>query len=147
MERAEGKESAGLLNGLTELADDLATLGRHREALAATERAIAIGKKHYGAHAPQLALPLVVAGEQHLALGDARGAVPLLEESLKMQEASSPLALNLGETRFALARALAATGGGPRVHGLAQAAAADYEKGGAPGEAEKVRAWLHARAK
>jgi hypothetical protein len=86
-------------------------------------------------------------GKALLALGSAGEALPLLERALLLR-AKDADPVDVAETRFALARALVATGGDlKRARGLAEAAAAAYAATGEgyPRQRAEIASWLAER--
>jgi tetratricopeptide (TPR) repeat protein len=116
---AMAETSGGYLR--TRLADVLRRQGEHAAALAADRRALAEIEET----GSDFVLDAALTGEglDLLALGRAADAVAPLERALSLRERASVKAPELTETRFALARALAA-GGGDRTRARALAAAA-----------------------
>jgi hypothetical protein len=91
------------------------------------------------------AVPIVGLGNARLRQGDAEGAVRLLEQALGLQEGGTADRATVADTRFALARALAARGRERgRARGLASAAEKAYASEGLDGKQREAAAWLAA---
>jgi tetratricopeptide (TPR) repeat protein/predicted Ser/Thr protein kinase len=121
--------------------------GRAAEASRAFDRALQIYDKRLGAEHAQRIPALVGRGLAQLALGDAAAALPSLERAAALidQYPGGPSAD--AEAQFALARALAQTGGDQaRARRLATRARELYQTSGARGAAERSRVerWLAA---
>ncbi len=100
-------------------------------------RAIAIGE---ATDSPSLSMALLQLGRLELARDDPRAAVPVLERALALREALADHdPVLLGETRWALARALATTGARSRARTLALAAREGVESAEMKAE---IDAWL-----
>jgi tetratricopeptide (TPR) repeat protein len=90
------------------------------------------------------AVPLFGAGEARLGQGDAAGAIPYLDESLKLRRAEAD-AVATADTQFALARALVATDRDrTRARALANSARVTYARREATEKEREVVAWLAA---
>jgi tetratricopeptide (TPR) repeat protein len=98
----------------------LVALGRHREALADDERALLIREKNPDPE--PAAKALLVVGEDHLALGEPAAAVPLHERAIAGWTEGKEWPSGPADARFALARALWASGARPRAQALAREA-------------------------
>jgi len=124
----------------------LMAAGRWTEAVAALEPAVARLKDWYPPDHPGPSWGLEALGIALLETGDAARARVSLEEALRLREtwaAAHPRAM--GDTRFALARALTALGESPaEAMELARSAHDDYKR--APnvrtGDVARVEAWL-----
>jgi tetratricopeptide (TPR) repeat protein/predicted Ser/Thr protein kinase len=119
--------------------------GRPSDALAAFTRALKIYEPRLGVAHAQLISALVGAGRAQLELGNAAAALPPLERAAALIDKypSGPSAD--AEAQFALARALAQTGGDKmRARRLAKQARELYRTIGARGAAERshVERWL-----
>jgi tetratricopeptide (TPR) repeat protein len=120
-------------------------LGRHEEAEEAFERSLGIFRRA-GTDPEIAAHPLTGLGTAELGRGRPEAAVAPLEEALKIRVERKVGHERLGETRFALARALwSRPAERPRALDLARAARADYAqvKTGAKALAA-VDAWMKA---
>jgi tetratricopeptide (TPR) repeat protein len=124
----------------------LARLGRHAEARAAFERALAIEAPSYGEDSPNLAYPLHGLGDSHLAERQARAALPPLERALWIREARETDRTLVADTAFSLARALW-DGGGDRARALRLGGEARdiYREQVAQGRLDGVNRWLEGR--
>jgi tetratricopeptide (TPR) repeat protein/tRNA A-37 threonylcarbamoyl transferase component Bud32 len=139
-----GPDHALAATPLFNAAEALNALGRHEEALAASERALAISRRS-GQDAFYVAVSLTSLGEALLGLGRVGEAVAKLEQARTLfgnDTSNYP-----PEVRFALARALWTwPDKRPRALALAREAEAGYQRlGTAATEAAKVDAWLRAR--
>ena len=145
--RAFGDEHpnvGNVLDGLGALENDR---GRPQAALAYHRRAHVIREKKHGPSDVRLAYPLTGEGKALLALGQPREALPLLERALLLR-AKDADPIDVAETRFALARALIATGGdAKRARALAEAAASAYAATGEgyPLQRAEIASWLAER--
>ncbi len=90
--------------------DALRALGRYAEAEKAYSQALSTGQTAYSPANPILAYALQGLGEVKLAQHRANAAVPLLEQAFRIRKANERNALPLGDTKFALARALRESG-------------------------------------
>lgn len=127
------------------LADTLQALGRHEEALPLLRRALEMDEAELGPSHPFVAEDLGGLATSLLALGRAAEAVPLLERAVEILTASDTGAAEVAEARFALARALAATGGDEeRALRLARQARSAYREDQERfrEELDEVNAWL-----
>ena len=119
--------------------------GDHRAALASYERALAIYEKALGREHPDVATALTGVAQESLALDRAATARTAAERALAIREKPDIPALELAETRFALARALAAdVRARPRARMLAEQARAAFAEAAEAGTAQlaDVTAWL-----
>jgi len=93
-----------------------------------------------------VATVLQALGESKLGQGDADAAIRHFDEALKIRVGSRESnALEVADTQFALARALAAGGQDPtRARTLAAAAQAAYASHDARNKSDDVVAWLEA---
>lgn len=124
------------------VAESLAGLGRHPEAMQAYERSLRSIERTMSAEHPLAALPLKGRGLSALALGDHEAAISDLERALVLHERAGDEPIELAETRFGLARALAARGeDDPRIAELLAVAKREFI---ALGLDERVRAIEHA---
>ena len=94
-----------------------------------------------GSNHANLANDLTGIGITYLAMGKPHLALVPLERSLKLRESTSAYPARLAETRFALARALWATGEQARAMELAIAARDGFQQAGAL-ELAEVTAWI-----
>ena len=115
--------------------------------LAATEfqRSLAIEEKALGPKHPQVSAPLLGLGEVELSRKAPARAVPLLERALAIRASQPGDGVDLADVRFALARALFATGDRSRARALATEARDAYAKVGprARRELAEASAWLN----
>lgn len=125
---AVGADHPQLAFTLTTHAEILNARGRYPEARDAAHRAVTLWEREAGSdQAFFLSFPLTAIGASLLDDGQPALAIPYLERALRIREASPPEAEPLGETRFALARALWAAGRHrDRAMALAERARADY---------------------
>lgn len=93
------------------LADVAMELGQPREAMGLYRRTLE-SEEHVGARNLRVAVPLTGIGEAALALGDLPVAIDSLERVVKLREGHRVPSEDVGRTKFALARALWARGGG-----------------------------------
>jgi tetratricopeptide (TPR) repeat protein len=129
-------------------AEYLNARARWTEAQAMAEQSLAIWERELEPDHPNLAAPLTALGWSWARRGDRGRAVPSLERALRIREARDPDPAGLGETRFALAWALA--DGGPtkdRALALARQAREDYAKTGRKQDrVAEVDLWIAAHA-
>jgi serine/threonine-protein kinase len=115
--------------------------------LAATEfqRSLAIEEKALGPKHPQVAAPLLGLGEVELSRKAPARAVPLLERALSIRTSQPGDGADLSDVRFALARALFATGDRTRARTLATEARDAYAKAGPQARLQgaEASAWLN----
>jgi tRNA A-37 threonylcarbamoyl transferase component Bud32/tetratricopeptide (TPR) repeat protein len=115
-------------------------LGRHLEAEVAYERSVKLYRQS-GVETDVLAWPLTGLGQARLGLKHPAAAVAPLEEALAIRIAKHAPPAQLGETRFALARAVwSGTAEKPRAVSLGESARADL--GGDDKAAAEIDAWL-----
>jgi tetratricopeptide (TPR) repeat protein len=116
----------------------LSAAGRHADAIEAFARAEATFAKATSTEHPVIADALTGRALSALSLARAAEAVELLERAVKLRDAPDLDPADLADSRFALARALRATGGDPaRSRALAEQALAVWKDRGA-GYAELV---------
>jgi serine/threonine-protein kinase len=122
----------------------LARLGRHAQARAAFQRAIAVEEPSYGSESPNLAYPLAGLGDSYLAVHEAKLAVAPLDRAVRIRDAAEPDRMLVAETAFSLAQALWESGGSrPRARQLAAEALAIYRTQPAPGaRLDAAERWL-----
>jgi tetratricopeptide (TPR) repeat protein len=124
------------------LGEVLNSLGRFGEARPVFEQAIA-GWRHAGSDPYLVAYGLTGLGLAWLGEGHAAEAQAPLEQALRIRTEKHVDAQQLGEVRFALARALAHhPGGRERAHALARAARADYAQANDARAVASVDGWL-----
>jgi eukaryotic-like serine/threonine-protein kinase len=146
--RAYGETAVTVAQVLSNRGEYLVALGRAGEAIPVFRDALARWEAQVGHDHPYLAYPLTGMGQALLAENRVATAVAPLERAVKLREAGEPNAELVGETRFALARALLARGNPAdmvRALSLAKAARSDYQRAGNP--ADKVTTidrWLAA---
>lgn len=121
----------------------LVSLGRPRDAVALHLRALEICAR-LGNPRRETAETLTELGVAQLEANDARAAATTLERALAMRPAASTDAIDIAETRFALARALAAgKREAPRARSLAEQARAAYQAtAGYEAARERTDRWL-----
>jgi tetratricopeptide (TPR) repeat protein/predicted Ser/Thr protein kinase len=127
----------------------LLALGRYSEAVAEYEEAVRIFEKIGATRHPTVVDALGGIGRAQLAMGQQRRAVATLERALDLAETtelSTPNDKVIGAgVRFALARALASSGGArARIDELARASAETYHSLGLEQRAREVTDWLGA---
>lgn len=105
------------------------------------EEALARSQAVFGAEDPEVAYPLHGLGVALVELGRLEEARPLLERALTIRTRKDVQPLDLGELRFALARAVAGRDR-PRALTLASQARADYAVEQMDDEVSRVDAWL-----
>ncbi len=146
---ALGPEAPVLSHALNNLGNVYKSKGDFLIALPYYQKALAIWQETLGAHHQSLAHPLTGIGECKLLAGQYAAAVPVLEKALRIRESGSIDAKLLGETRFALARALDGLGKDrKRAHRLATQALESF-RNSLGGYWQKKRAqaeaWLQSR--
>jgi tetratricopeptide (TPR) repeat protein len=144
--QAFGPESGQLGRLLSNRGEVLNALGRSREALPLFDRSLQVWPRAIGADSELLAYPLTGKGEALLLLGRAREAIAPLERALALRVATHETRSPLGDTRFALARALWDSGGDQtRARALAAAARDDFAAlPPNPASRARAEAWLAA---
>jgi tetratricopeptide (TPR) repeat protein len=125
----------------------LLALGRYPEAVAEYQETVRIFDKIGATRHPTVVGSLGGIGRAQLAMGERRRAVTTLERALGIAESielSSPNDKVIGaEVRFALAQALASSGGAPdRIDELARVSAETYHNLGLEQRAREVTDWL-----
>lgn len=146
LESALGEDHPDLAVVLVNLGNTLYALGRHRESIPHFERALRLDEKALGSDHVDLAYDLYGIGRSELALGRFDRAVAPLQRAVALREKHGTDAEELGDVRFALARALWEQGGDDRggAHRLAKQARDAYlkmEEGGDSHVADVTR-WL-----
>jgi len=134
-------------------AEYLNASGRYTEAYAMARRALAVIEREPDADAAaargdgRLTTALIALGISWLERGQPSLAVPPLERALRLGEAAAPEPAQVGQLRFALARALAQTNGPlARVMALAAGARAAYESSPRyAAQKEQVDKWIEGR--
>jgi tetratricopeptide (TPR) repeat protein len=125
-EKALGPDHPRVSVALSNLGEVALLRERFDDALRVCTRARTIDEARLGPDHPDLAYDLTCLGEARLGLGDARGALPLLEHAVEIDRPAPPD--DRAHAAFALARALWATGGDrARARALATAAAPDAQ--------------------
>jgi serine/threonine-protein kinase len=142
---ARHPDVAAVLNNRGEI---LNALGRWRDAETAFDEALAIWRANFGDDSIWTAYALTGRGTSLLGERRAAEAVPVLERALAVRARSGADPEALGDSGFALARALGETGREPeRARRLAEKARADLAKAGAPPKRlAEVDAWLASSA-
>jgi serine/threonine-protein kinase len=124
---------------------------RFAEAARLDERALSIFEKALGPEHMFVAYALTGLARANLGLGRGGEARALAERALKLREAASTPAYDLADTRFALARALWASGGDrSRARDLALVARSGYLQSGASTwktELAEIDDWLRERSR
>jgi tetratricopeptide (TPR) repeat protein/tRNA A-37 threonylcarbamoyl transferase component Bud32 len=146
LESALGKEHPDLAVVLVNLGNIFHALGRHRESIPHFERALRLDEKALGPDHVDIAYDLYGIGRAEIALGRFDRAVAPLQRAVSLREEHGTDAEELGDVRFALARALWEQGGGDRARArqLAEQARDAYlemEEGADPNVAD-VKRWL-----
>jgi tetratricopeptide (TPR) repeat protein len=137
------RDSILLAYTLNNRGDALSALQRYDEAEPDYQAALRIVRAQFGATSYRTAVPIVGIASARLGRGDAGAAVSLLEEALGLQQGNDPDALLVADTRFALARALTASGKErPRARMLAASARQTYASEGQPDKQREAADWL-----
>jgi tetratricopeptide (TPR) repeat protein len=149
--KAFGPDSDGTADSHDSKGAALLALKRYPEAVAEYEEAVRIFERMGATKRPTVVSALGGIGRAQLAMGQARRAVATLERALAIAdtiELNTPNDKVLGaEVRFALARALASSGGAPaRIDQLASASAEVYESLALEQQAREVTDWSATRA-
>jgi tetratricopeptide (TPR) repeat protein/predicted Ser/Thr protein kinase len=110
-EKAGGPDHPSVAISLFNLAMLHVTMGERSEAKPLLERALVITEATYGADHPETAWTLGELGDIEVELGEPAAALPRLERALVIFDANPGNQGGEATTRFALARALVATGG------------------------------------
>jgi tetratricopeptide (TPR) repeat protein/predicted Ser/Thr protein kinase len=140
---AFGDRSPGLGQYLSNRGEALNALGRPADALPLFRRALEVWGP-LGADSPVLAYPLTGLGRALILEGRAGEAIAPLNRALALRVAAKDARVRLGETRFALARALWDAGGDrKRAHALGTAARDDFASPPArPEKTREIDGWL-----
>src|SRR5262249_7003206 len=109
-EKIQGPDHPEVATLLANIGQILDGLHRYQEALMSFERALAIGEKALGKEHPYVGDALTGMGTAYLGLHRAPLARAPLERALAIREKVGAQPVELGEVRFALARALWDTG-------------------------------------
>ncbi len=139
-ERALGPDDAQVGKTLYNVGVALQLAGRPVEALVRYERALAIQRAALGPDHPELAYARAGMGLALVELGREDEAIAPLEAALAARLAGEAAPVDLGEIRFALARAWVASEPS-RALELAEQAAADYRSIGDVEAAANVELW------
>ncbi|MCR9159096.1 MAG: tetratricopeptide repeat protein [Nannocystaceae bacterium] len=145
-ERILGPEHPDLAELYANLAESELALERWEEALRGFDRALALYTETLPEDHPDLALPLKGRGQTLLALDRPREALDDLERSLALAVAGGGESLEIADTRFSLARALAAADPSQRARARAMAAQSrsDYAELEMASQREAVDRWIAA---
>ncbi len=132
---------------LSNYAEMLNALGRFDEARGPAARALAIFEAEIDPHGAAICYPVMALGTAYLGSGDVELAMPLFERAVAIRESKVSDPTLLGESHFALARALYPTGRDPpRARALAERARAEYARAKptplVTNELAKIDAWL-----
>ena len=123
--------------------DSLNALGRYAEAESTFERSLRIFNDQSNPMHPEVASACHGLGETRLGQGKPADAIPLLERALRICEPDRCNTTLVGDTKFALARALWATGGNQaKAHALATEALDAHHRGQRTDRERTVAAWL-----
>ncbi len=144
--RTRGRRHAAAATSMVRLGEVYRDRGAYNEAQASLDEALVI-REGLGTDTPEVAEVLVALGELSIARSQPEAAVPLLERALQIRGKPGISARQLGEVRFALARALRSTGARPRSRALAGLAAEAWQAAGA-GSADDLaaaQAWSRAQ--
>ncbi|MCA9658194.1 MAG: tetratricopeptide repeat protein, partial [Myxococcales bacterium] len=114
---------------------------RYEDAIASYRRALAAGESIYPADHPEVAYPLAGLGSALVELGRYAEALEPLERALAIRSRKEVPPVDIGEIRFALARALPSDAHA-RALALAEEAARDYEAIGDAATAAQIKTWL-----
>jgi tetratricopeptide (TPR) repeat protein len=137
-EKAFGPDHPHVSVALSNLGEVALLRKRFDDALRVCSRARTLDEARLGANHPDLAYDLACLGEARLGLGDARGAVALLERAVELGRPLQPD--DRARAEFALARALWAAGGDrARARALAAAAAPAIRP---PAQRPVIERWL-----
>jgi serine/threonine protein kinase/tetratricopeptide (TPR) repeat protein len=124
-----GSDHPRVANPLLDGSEFMNARGRHVEAQAMAEQALAIMERELDSDQPEFAVALTSIGLSWLGRGKPHLAIPVLEKALLIREVRDPDPDRLGETRFALARALwESNHSSVRAAQLAEKALGDFQK-------------------
>jgi eukaryotic-like serine/threonine-protein kinase len=148
--RELGAEHPVVATFVSNKGETLDRLGRHGEARAAYQRALAIEERAYGEQSTNLGYPLTGLGESYLADHQPAAAIAPLERAQRIREGREKDSTLVAETNFTLARALWEAGiDRERALGLAAAARAAYARNATSttrAEIAEIDHWLEGRA-
>jgi eukaryotic-like serine/threonine-protein kinase len=130
---------------LADLGNARSGLGRHGEAIALLQEALAIDERVRGGRSVYRSGILIYLGEAYLGAGRNALAVATLEKGITRAEVEPNQAPYLPTMRFSLARALWATGARARAVALARAADRDLVDPKFARERGRIRSWVRAR--
>jgi tetratricopeptide (TPR) repeat protein len=152
MLKAFGPDSGHTAEALSSKGTALLALERYADAVAENEETVRVYEKIGAGKHPTVVDALGGIGRAQLAIGQPRRAVATLERALAIAdtiELNTPNDKVIGaEVRFALARALASSGGAPeRIDHLASASADVYQSLGLDQRAREVTDWSGTRAR
>jgi tetratricopeptide (TPR) repeat protein/tRNA A-37 threonylcarbamoyl transferase component Bud32 len=147
MRLALGSSHPKVADQLNNRGEFLVALGRLPEAFLAYSEAQRIFEHEVGPDDANVAYALTGAGDTLARMGKVREGVQLLERALSIRERLDPEPARLGETMFALARALWSTNNdAERALVLAKRALAQYAQSPLPSDSKKeIVAWLKTR--
>ena len=147
--RALGTEHPHVANCLANGAEVLNHLGRYADSETSALKAVTIIDREFGSTSPLLGDPLMSIGQSRIEQGNAAGAVEILERAVAIRGSADGEPADVGDARFALARALVAAGHvTERAASLARQARQDFEHGqGARSRVAEVDRWLDAMGK
>ncbi|MCA9694609.1 MAG: tetratricopeptide repeat protein, partial [Myxococcales bacterium] len=129
------------------------TSGDHERALECYREALARTERIHGRDDPEVAYPLTGLGSVLVELGRMEEAVEPLERALELRTRPGAVPIDLGEIRFALARALLSTrardedpraqaAARARARSLAEASLDDYQASGDERTTARIRRWI-----
>jgi tetratricopeptide (TPR) repeat protein/tRNA A-37 threonylcarbamoyl transferase component Bud32 len=104
--RTQGDSHPRVADELSNRGEILSTMNRLPEAVTAYEKAKEIWEREFGLDDPNVAYALTGMGKAFIGLGRAHEARRVLEHALDIRERHDPDGQRLGETEFALAKAL-----------------------------------------
>jgi tetratricopeptide (TPR) repeat protein len=146
-ERGYGPQHPATAMFLSNYAEVLNGLGRFDEALVAAARGLAIFEAETEPDGGAVSYPIMALGTAYLGTSDAELALPLLERATAIRESKLSDPTPIGESHFALARALHTMGRDPaRARALADRARAEYARARpsplVTNELARIDAWL-----